>query len=155
MRMADQYFLSIKELGQETDARMKVIEEKLTQLRTTNTNLQTQNTSLQTEKNQLQLGSANLQTQISNLELMLLQQSKASSGGGGGEKDCVAEINKYHQYKGSIIKQAGTMQLTLATINNELKSMDGFFGIGKNKSEKEKIKQALEQLAKSIEAVSK
>jgi len=146
LKMADRYMLSIKQLGSESDEQVKSIEEELARLRQ-------RNNDLQAEKNTLQTNSASLQLEKSTLmsQLAMAKMKKDNGGGGGGGSapavDCTIEVN---EYKGGIIKIAGSMQKNVSEIRSELENMSGFLVFAKNKKEKSNIQRNLETLEQQL-----
>lgn len=143
LTMADRYMLSIKQLGNESDEQVKSIEEELARLRQ-------RNNDLQAEKNTLQTNSASLQLEKSTLTSQLaMAKMKKESSGGGGQGAVPPPVNctiKVNEYKGDVIKVAGSMQKNLAEIQTELEKMSGFLVFAKNKKEKNSIQKNLEAL---------
>lgn len=141
LEMAESYKSSIDQRGVEANEQFRLLQKDLELLREKHGRQQLE--LMQKERDML-----GLQNQIQQLQFQL--QKKGSSGGGGGndtlsKADCKVEVNNH---KIAVIGVAKTMQENLQKIQAELDNINGVFGIGKHKKEKERIDghiQALEQ----------
>ena len=142
LEMAEAYRASIEQRGIQSDQQVRLLRSDLA-------GMQEKYNQLQNDKNQLQMDLLQKQGDILILKNQLVQaQNKGGGGGGGGgAKDCAVEVN---EHKMTVLQIAGKMQTNIQAIQNELDDINGVFGIGKNKKEKEKIDEHIQALEQNL-----
>ena len=153
MKMADQYFYLIDEMGEETDERIKKFEKELTDLRSQKSNLLMEKNQLQGEKSSIE-GRNKILSERLNLKS---DKEKLKSGGGSGistaiptpPKDCTSDINAY---KTKVQHSINLLQEDIQKIRGGVNNISVGIIPSKKKLDKKKmtIEESIVELEKKI-----
>lgn len=160
MRMADQYFLLIEEMGKESDERIKAFNKELTNLRDQNNLLLAEKNQLQTEKAAIELEKIGMRNE---LNVKTVQPTQSSGGGRGSSaaavipipvKDCSTEVTKY---KGKVKLNIALLQGDIQKIQTKVQGISCSIVGGKKSVNKTKaeIETSIVRLKEKLEGMMK
>ena len=129
MRMADQYYLLIEEMGKESDERIKAFNLELINLRKQNELLLAEKNQIQTEKAAIELEKIGMQNELNIKNIKSTKSSKGSGSSGGAtapviipnsSKDCTNELERY---KGKVKLKIALLQEEVRKIQTKVKGI--------------------------------
>ncbi len=154
MKMADQYYYLIDQMGKESDERMKVCDQELTNLRKQNDLLLSEKNQLQAEKNALELEKLGIKNELS------AAVSKKKSGGEappvvpvpGNSKDCTPEVEAA---KNKLKRAMMELQNNIQQVRSGVQKISPSFVGGKKEIARNKtaIEESIRQLEEKLKLV--